>query len=46
LGTVGATFLAVTPRLEAFSFHNISVSSIGDKALFDSGVREVDVGGL
>jgi hypothetical protein len=46
LGIVGDSWLASTPKLSAFSFHNITVVSIGDDMLAHSGVAQVDVGGL
>jgi hypothetical protein len=46
LGTVGDFFLAETPRLASISFANISMSALGASALFKSGIRQLDLGGL
>jgi hypothetical protein len=46
LGVVGFGFLAKTTKLCSFTFHNISVASIGSNMLHDSGVTQVDVGGI
>ncbi len=46
LGAVGSYFLANTPKLLSFRFHNVAVSFMGPYVLQGSGVEEVDVGGL
>jgi hypothetical protein len=46
LGVVGNHFLAFASSLTSFSFRNISATVIGGFMLKDSGVVEVDVGGL
>jgi hypothetical protein len=46
LGVVGACFVAETPQLESISFVKISISALGAAALFDSGIRKINFGGL
>jgi hypothetical protein len=46
LGTVGDGFLADTPKLAKISFANMSLTSIGQDLLRNSGIPSLDVGGL
>ncbi len=46
LGVVGSSFLAYTPKLSSLSFGNISMTTLGDYALYQSAIVELDLGGL
>jgi hypothetical protein len=46
LGDVNADFLARTPKLTTFSFHNIRITTLRSRALYNSGIVTLDLDGL
>jgi hypothetical protein len=46
LGAVGSFFLANTPKLTSLNFSNIRITTLGERALHESGIVALDLGGL